>query len=193
MSNPIEEIEALMRRHEREPLHVLQVRHLALMLFDEMTGFHGMGADERFVLEAAALLHDIGHVNTPDGRGHHKWSARMIRGHGWTTIDERSKRLIACVARYHRKSPPSEEHEEYAELAPDERGIVDRLAALLRVADSLDRSHLQLIKRVTVCREGRTLTLQVETGGDITAEREIFQKKAGLFERVFDCRLVFGA
>lgn len=189
----IEEAEELMREHEREPEHVLQVRRMALALFDQLTKIHGLGPDERFFLEAAALLHDIGHVHAPDGRGHHLWSARMIREHGWKTFDPREAEIIACVARYHRKSPPTPEHEEFASLSPAEQGTVAKLAAMLRIADSLDRSHLQSIRRVTVGIEGRKITVQAEADGDITAEKAIFHKKAELFESIFDCRLAFGS
>jgi exopolyphosphatase/guanosine-5'-triphosphate,3'-diphosphate pyrophosphatase len=189
MKPEIEEAEELMRKHEREPEHVLQVRRMAMALFDQLAQWHGLDGEERFCLEAAALLHDIGYVHAPDGRGHHKWSARMIREHAWRTLDARCTRITACVARYHRKSPPSPEHEEFAILDAPEQMIVAKLAAMLRVADSLDRSHLQAIRAITVHLEDRKITILADPAGDITAEKAIFAKKAELFERVFDCKL----
>src|SRR3989344_3872996 len=166
MPSKIEEVEALMRKHEREPEHVLQVRKMALALFDQLAGIHRLGPDERFFLEAAALLHDIGHVHAPDGREHHRWSARMIREHRWETIDPREREIIACAARYHRKSPPTPGHEEFASLDPAEQKTVAKLAAMLRVADSLDRSHLQAIHGITVGIDGRKITIKAEADGD---------------------------
>jgi exopolyphosphatase/guanosine-5'-triphosphate,3'-diphosphate pyrophosphatase len=185
----IEEVEALMVLHEREPEHVLQVRKMAMMLFDSLCDVHGYGSDERFILEAAALLHDIGHVHAPDGRGHHKWSARMIREHPWKLVDPQARELIACVARYHRKSAPSPEHEEFAALEPAGQRLVAGLAALLRIADCLDRSHLQVIRTIHVRTEAGKILIQSDATGDTTAERAMFHKKAELFESVFDTKI----
>jgi len=189
MTHDIKEAEELMRRHEREPEHVLQVRKMALAIFDQLAPWHGMTDDDRFCLEAAALLHDIGHLHAPDGRGHHKWSAWMIRKQPWRTFSERDRRLAACVARYHRKAPPSPEHEEFAALDAPEQAVVAKLAAILRVADSLDRSHLQAIRAISLHLEGRKITIVADPAGDITAEKAIFPKKAELFEMIFDCKL----
>lgn len=188
----LQEVEALMFRHEREPEHVLQVRKMALALFAPLAAFHQLGQGECFCLEAAALLHDIGHVHAPDGRGHHKWSGRMIREHGWKTIPPREIELIACTARYHRKSPPAPEHEEFSALSAADQTIIVKLAALLRVADALDRSHLQVIRGISVRIDGRKITIQADAAGDITAERQIIPKKAELLEAILDCELVFG-
>ena len=108
-------------------------------------------------LEAAANLHDIGWSETrPTGRGHHKASARLIRAALWRGVRSEDVALIALVARYHRKALPSQRHEEYAALAPPERDRLRALAAVLRVADGLDRRHLQTIPDVEVVfTEGR--------------------------------------
>ena len=190
MPQRIQEVEALMLRHEREPEHVLQVRKMAMMIFDPLRELHGYGPGERFILEAASLLHDIGHVHAPDGRGHHKWSARMIREHSWKYVDDRTRELVACVARYHRTSPPSPEHEEFTALDLADQTVVVKLASLLRIADCLDRSHLQVIRSITVNMDGRKIFIQPDAGGDITAEKAMFHKKAELFETVFDRKLI---
>jgi exopolyphosphatase/pppGpp-phosphohydrolase len=73
-------VEALMSVYETEPVHVLHVRDLAVSLFDDLQFLHRMGPLDRAILDAASCLHDIGWtVTQPDGKGHHKESARLIR------------------------------------------------------------------------------------------------------------------
>jgi exopolyphosphatase/guanosine-5'-triphosphate,3'-diphosphate pyrophosphatase len=144
-----EEVRALMDALEEKPLHVLHVASLAAHLFDELEDLHGLGDHERFILEAAACLHDIGSRVAPDGKGHHRESARLIREHGWQNVSPATTELIAQVARYHRKSAPNLEHEDFAALSPAERLRVQQLAAFLRIADGLDRTHQQLITHLS--------------------------------------------
>lgn len=136
--------EALLARHETEPTHTLHVAKLALDLFDQLIDWHGYCPDERLLLEAAASLHDIGWSQTqPDGAGHHKASAKLIREHAWPGLTGREVELIALIARYHRKALPSDGHAPYVGLNEPDRRRVRRLAALLRVADGLDRRHIR--------------------------------------------------
>lgn len=144
-----EEVMALMQRLEEEPHHVQHVARLALQLFDALEDLHSLTDQDQYILEAAALLHDIGWSAAPKGSGHHRESARLVREHHWQHVGQDFITLVAQVARYHRKSPPRLEHEEFAALSPAERLRVQQLAAFLRIADGLDRSHQQCVTRVT--------------------------------------------
>lgn len=145
----LEEVMALMQALEKEQHHVQHVARLAVHLFDELEDLHGLGDADRLVLESAGLLHDIGWSVAPDGRGHHRESARLIREHGWENFTPPTINVLAQVARYHRKSIPDLEHEDFAALAPRERERVQLLAAILRIADALDRSHVQAVEHVS--------------------------------------------
>src|SRR6185295_260477 len=170
-----EEVLALMQALEEEPHHVQHVARLALSLFDELEDLHGLDDHNRLILEAAAMLHDIGWSAAPDGHGHHRQSARLIREHGWTIFNAESVTLIAQVARYHRKSVPELEHEEFAALSPAERVRVQQLAALLRIADGLDRGHHQHVLEVTVEIQPGLLGLKLVS--DRPCSREIASAK----------------
>lgn len=182
----------LMARYETEPVHVLHVRDLSLELFDGLSSWHGLSSDDRLVLEAAASLHDIGwSVCASDGKGHHKESARLIREHQWTGVAPEEVDLIAQVARYHRKSTPSPEHQEFAALSAANQRRVCQLAACLRVGDALDRRHCQWVKRVVVRLNSEVLEILAEASCQIEEELEAAEKKGDLLEECFPAAVVY--
>jgi exopolyphosphatase/guanosine-5'-triphosphate,3'-diphosphate pyrophosphatase len=63
-------------------------------------------------------------------------------------MSPRERLLVGVISRYHRKAPPSKRHPEFTALTPEERRQVRRLAALLRVADGLDRGHVAAVEKV---------------------------------------------
>lgn len=186
-----EEFLALMQALEEESHHVLHVALLAVHLFDELEDLHGLGDHDRLILEAAAVLHDIGWSAAPSGRGHHRESARIIREHGWQNFSPETVTLIAQVARYHRKSPPDLEHEDYAALAPAERQRVQLLAALLRIADGLDRSHQQRINHLSAEISPGRVVIHLTSSRPISREVAAATKKADLARIVFQREVVF--
>ena len=173
-----EEILALMREKETRPVHVQHVAILALQLFDQLVGLHGFGERERLLLEAASHLHDIGHGIVVTGEGHHKESARLIREHPWTSFTPQEVEIIAQVARYHRKSMPELSHDEFQALGEWDRRLVQRLAALLRLADSLDRNHTQLVQQVRVELPTNQIVFRLEASGPVLREVRAAQTRA---------------
>jgi exopolyphosphatase/guanosine-5'-triphosphate,3'-diphosphate pyrophosphatase len=186
-----EEVLALMQALEEEPHHVQHVATLALHLFDELEDLHGLGDHDRLILETAAQLHDIGWSASPSGKGHHRESARLIREHGWQHFSAQSIALIAQVARYHRKSPPDLEHEEFAALAPAERLRVQQLAAILRIADGLDRSHQQHVVHVSVEITPGRIIVHLTSRHPVSREIAAATKKADLAQTVFQREISF--
>ena len=186
-----EEVLAFMQALEEEPHHVQHVAALALQLFDELEDLHGLDDRDRFILEAASLLHDIGWSVSPDGAGHHRESARLIREHGWKHFDEEGVTLAAQVARYHRKSPPDLEHEEFAALSPAERRRVQQLAALLRLADGLDRGHQRHVTGVSVEILPDTLLVRLHTSHPCSREVASAMKKSDLAATIFHRPVTF--
>lgn len=175
-------VEALMAEYETEPVHVLHVRDLAVSLLDSLQSLHRLGSLDRAVLDAASCLHDIGWtVTQPDGKGHHKASARLIRENRWTGVPPAVVAMVSLVARYHRKSIPSEsDHEAFAERSADERRRIRWLAGLLRIADGLDRRHIQATQRVRALRVGGTIRILASGVDGLEAEILGARKKADL-------------
>jgi len=186
-----QEIDQFMEGHDPEPGHCRQVRELALLLFDQLAGRHRMGAGARFLLEAAALLHDIGWSVAPDGRRHHKLARDMIRANRWKTLPPEAVEIIALIARYHRKALPDRSHADYAALPRRRQEIVRKLAAILRVADALDRTHQSRVTSVNVADRGAVMALRFTSAGPCDEEMAAAKSKKDLFEIEYGARLEF--
>jgi exopolyphosphatase/guanosine-5'-triphosphate,3'-diphosphate pyrophosphatase len=184
------EVVDLLRVWERRPRHVFHVANLALQLFDQLAGLHGLGERDRLILEAAALLHDIG-ASGPGREEHHKESARLIREHAWCHFSPGEVQVMAQVARYHRKSLPQEDHEEFAAFSPEDQRRVEVLAALLRIADGLDRTHQRRVGLTKVRVFDDQIVVLLLGSPEANLERAGADKKADLARRVFQREVVF--
>jgi exopolyphosphatase/guanosine-5'-triphosphate,3'-diphosphate pyrophosphatase len=174
---------ALGRKYRFDEAHGLHVAKVALALFDQLKGRHGMGAEERRILQAAALLHDVG--SFVSYKGHHKHSLYLLTNSNLAGFSPREVQLVANVARYHRRSPPKPQHEAYAALDEPDRDRVTRLASLLRLADALDREHRQTVREVKAKAVNGALKLQLSGKGDMLLEAWALKKKSDLFQRTF--------
>jgi exopolyphosphatase/guanosine-5'-triphosphate,3'-diphosphate pyrophosphatase len=175
-----------------DPDHAVQVARLALELHDALAGRLGLGGSERELLEAAALLANVG-LFISHSR-HHKHSYYVIRNSehmmGFT---DREVELIAQVARYHRRSVPSvEKHPEFAALTEPDQQLVRSLAAILRVAIGLDRNHDSDVAGLEVRDDGgvvRILATPVD-GSDLEVEVATGSERAGLLAELLGADVV---
>ena len=174
---------ALGKRYRFDIAHGRHVAALALSIFDQLDGLHRLNREDRRLLMAAALLHDVGVFISH--KRHHKHSLYIIAQSELPGLKPVEIRMIANIARYHRKGGPASHHEEFMALPEPERERVRKLAALLRLADALDREHLQHVRDVRVQSESGRVTLDIEGNGDLLLERWAVQEKAGLFEQTF--------
>jgi len=129
----------LARTCESEYEHGAHVSKLTLRLFDELASIHQLGDEDRFQLQCAAILHDIGWVE--GWKNHHKTTLRIILETTLLSINHRERLIIGSIARYHRKALPVLSHDHYAALNPKDRKKVQILSAFLRLADGLDSTH----------------------------------------------------
>ena len=140
------------------------------------------------LLQVAAILHEVGTYISP--RAHHKHSEYIILNSEVFGLDRLDVTLVALVARYHRHSGPVLDHPSYAALSTDDRIRVTKLAALLRVADALERTHAQRVSQIELRREAGKLRLRLPGLADAAVERLAMTSKADLFEQVFGLGVV---
>ena len=164
------------------PEHSNQVARLALAVFDQTRGIHGLTEREREWLEYAALLHDIGgHISYS---GHHKHSYYLIKNGDLRGFHPDEIEVMALVARYHRRGTPKRSHDEYAQLPASLRRTVKTLASILRVAESLDRSHAQPISGIEVHDRGKEILVSLHSAGDAELELWATSRHLEPFEEV---------
>jgi exopolyphosphatase/guanosine-5'-triphosphate,3'-diphosphate pyrophosphatase len=171
------------RKYDYEQQHANTVARFALDLFDSTMALHKLGKDERLLLEVAALLHDVGYFISVTN--HHKHSYYIINSSPFIGLDETQKILIANVARYHRKSIPKPNHREFYGLTPEQRQIILKLAAILRLAEALDREHANRVKKIRVGRSGNKFRIFLEGDGDMLLEKWALSRGCQLFEKIF--------
>ena len=178
----------LFRRFNQSGAHPKQVARLAVSLFDQLKDLHKLPEGDRELLEYGALLHDIGY--TISARKHHKHGQYMINHGELYGFSADEHQLIGMLARYHRGSDPRKRHEPYRFLRAKDRKRVTALAALLRLANALDRSHTNTIAEVTAKVRDDALHLTLATRSDPALELWALRRNAALFKQRFGLDVV---
>ena len=164
------------------PEHANQVARLSLSIFDQTRNAHRLADREREWLEFAGLLHDIGtHISYPR---HHKHSYYLIKNGDLRGFEPDEAEIIALVSRYHRKSAPKRSHADFAVLGRKERRVVRTLSAILRFAETLDRSHAQPVTGIEIHDRGEEYLIKLRTTGDSELELWAAQRQTGPLERI---------
>jgi exopolyphosphatase/guanosine-5'-triphosphate,3'-diphosphate pyrophosphatase len=149
--------------------HGEQVRRIAASRFTQLRALHELPNEMGVVLQLAALLHDVGEV--VHRQGHHKHSEYLILNGRIPGLDSPNREMVAAISRGHRKSPPDKRHPAFAALKSAQQKAVQKLTAIMRIADALDTDHRQrivalgteihpdrVVLRVSVAKEdGQTL------------------------------------
>lgn len=197
-------VRAFAQRCRYERPHSEQVAMLSLSIYDQLCEgsslLAGLGAEarERELLEAAAVLHDVGVL--VEYQRHHKHSRVMIQHAELPGLSAREIEIVSLVARYHRRAEPTTRHAAFAALSGQDRELVERLAGILRLADGLDRSHAQRVRAVHLRFGAKTLTVEAEAGGasgealgtseaDVATDVATGMEKAALLERLVGMKI----
>ena len=174
---------SICRKFNTDMKHAQQVADLSDMLFDNLKETLGLKKGDLLYLLLAAYLHDVGMFVY--NRAHHKHSEYIISNLNLFRLSSEEIKIIACSGRYHRKGTPSEMHFLYNSLPKDKQVLVQKLSSILRIANSLDRSHKQKVKKLEI-KFNRTqdITMTVFVPGNFLLEKIDFQEKKGMFEEI---------
>lgn len=175
------------QKYRFEGEHSLLVARLAASLFNQSLSLHHLTEKELLLLEAAALLHDIGHfINTID---HDKHGYYLLKHNPLIGLDAAEQEVVANIVRYHRKETPSTTDENFRSLPQKDRLIVTKLCAILRLADALDTSHTGRVKDVRLEQRGGHWRLQPIGATELILEKWDLEKRKALFQEVFGVSL----
>ena len=167
--------------------HAVKVKDFSLKIFDATKSIHDLGNIERCYLLTASILHDIG--ISISNRSHHKHSMYVINAREFFHFDNRGKNMIANIARYHRRSQPKSSHPDYMKMDHEDRMTVLKLASILRIADSLDNSNIQLIEAIRLKTENEKIRITAHIKSPVYAEIYSFNFKKELFEEIFGIKI----
>ena len=176
----------MLRHYRGDTAHAAAVEANSLLIFDSLRKVHGFSRRERRLLQAAAILHDIGKfVNS---KYHDQYSCHLLMDSNLIDLSRSDTALVANIARYHSGAVPSMSHAEWAELTPQERLTVSKLTAILRIADGLDRSHKQKFSDIECKLQDSDLVIVGHSDRDTRLEEWAFGFKSEFFTEVFGMR-----
>jgi exopolyphosphatase/guanosine-5'-triphosphate,3'-diphosphate pyrophosphatase len=167
------------------------VARIAGSLWQQLAAPFYLRPEDRELIEAAALLANVGYLINFEG--HHKHSYHLILNSELAGFEQSQLQLLANVARYHRGAPPKQKHEQYRELSTTDQRRVAALAAILRLALALDRTHQQHVEEVRTRVADDRVRILIKARGDAEVDLWAAQRKVELFEKVFKRKVEFAA
>ncbi|MEK7405075.1 MAG: HD domain-containing protein, partial [Acidobacteriota bacterium] len=177
------EVEQLTRRYAVIPAHARKVAEMAHALFVSLQPLHELPPAYGKLLEAAAWLHDVGHyVNDVS---HHKHSYYLVANSDIAGFTNREREFVASLCRYHRKAMPAADHGDLQALNGEEKRALGRLSALLRLADSLDRSHEQRVESIHCRIREDQVAIQLVSSQEVDLEQWAARRDGEIFRQVF--------
>ena len=182
-------VRLLADRCDDRPDHAEHVARLACQLFDKLHKLLDIDEPNRRLLEAAALLANVGVVISHSK--HHLHSYYVIRNSELVGLSDREIEIIAQIARYHRKGSPKLEHPEFAALSADDQHIVSGLAGILRIAIGLDRTQDGRVNKLTVNSSDKELEIAMKTTNNQDSELNVYaaNERKGLLGEVIGLRV----
>lgn len=173
------------RRYKSNRNHVEKTAEFALKIFDSLKKIHGMGKTERLQLQIACILHECGSfINVHDGASN---SYYIIANTEIIGLSHKERMEIANIVKYNRFYLPAKK-KIASELEECDYVVIAKLAAILRVANILDKSHKQKIDDISITVKDDHIVITANTYEDISLEAGLFEKRADFFEKVYGIR-----
>jgi exopolyphosphatase/guanosine-5'-triphosphate,3'-diphosphate pyrophosphatase len=186
----MESIHEFARKCRSNERHCRHVAAIATQLFDAVREPFELPSRGRDILEAAALLHEVGYL--VNHAQHHKHAYHLIMHGDFRGFSPGEVELVANVARYHRRAFPQKRHENLRRLDAADRRLVRQLSAILRIADGLDRTHGQVVTNVRARVGNGATRVRVVAAESPATDLADAKRKSELFERTFGVTLVLG-
>lgn len=185
------------KRYNYDAAHSHHVARVAAQIFDETRDLHQLGDEERRLLEYAGMLHDIGYYIAHED--YHRHGLYLIKNSEMPGFNSFEIAIIANMVRYITGKMPKTDagphrkrkHKDFFALEPAQRSAVRKLTGILRIADALDRSRRQAVKKIR-CEQGHTgVTIHAESGDECDVELWMADRNADLFRDVFGVPVKF--
>lgn len=185
------------KRYKCHTGHNQVMGQYALGIFDSMKKYHGLGSRERLLLQIAVLLHSCGKFISI--KNSNECAYNIIMSTEIIGLSHLEREIIANVVRYNIRDFDYDKVQLETEILEENLPgrsrssvtiLIAKLTAILRLANSMDRSHRG---KLTDCRMAvKDNELVVSTGypENMALEAASFGQKADFFEEIFGVRPV---
>jgi len=176
-------VESMARRFGVDLKHARKVAVFAHQLFEDLYPLHHLPREQGRLLEAAALLRDVGHFISDTS--HHKHSQYIVANADIAGFTDAERLEIALLCRYHRKALPAPRHPEFQDLDLERQRMLQTLTPILRVADALDRSREQRVDAIECMTDDTGVSLFLKARRDVSLEQWAVERAADTFRTAF--------
>ena len=173
---------AIAKRYGSYMPHLKALDSMSAQIFDAMKKHHGMGKRERLIVRSAAILHDCGKYISLSDESNCSFS--IIMSSEILGLSHKERLMVAYIAASNRHDMPDYELVS-GDFTKPEYITIMKLIAILRVANAMDRSHKQRLKKIKMNVRDNLLIISLEAEGSISLEKGMFEDKAEFFESVF--------
>lgn len=174
---------AVAGRYDYNAPHAEFVEKYSLKLFDKTKKIHGLGRRARLYLQVAAILHDVGkYINITS---HYIHSYEIVKSAEIVGLDMHETELIAYITKYHSSIVPNSREESFYQLPLEDRLMIAKLTAILRISEALDKGHIKKFDDIDVKIKDNTLIIGISTLSNTKIEEWSFNNKKAYFEEVF--------
>lgn len=171
------------KRFNYDEKHAKAIEEYSLKIFDSIKDLHGLKSKHKLLLQIACILHDTGKFLNL--KSHYNHSYNIIKNLEIAGLSNQELEIIANVSKYHSTIAPSMADNSYKNLSLTDRMLVSKLSAIIRLGDSLDKSHLQKLENLTVLFNQKELVVSCTFNQDISLEEWDFKNKCPFFKNVF--------
>ncbi len=168
--------------------HPAHVANLARQLLDQTSAIHGLTERECELIETAAHVHDIGRALALDG--HHRHSAYLVEYADLRGLSPDDLAMVLSLVRSHRGGPPKISYPPFRAMSPEQRRKTRMMAAMLQLADALDRPRDGSIQRVLTADTGDSLLIRT-LGASVESDRGAMQGRLDYAQSVLGRRIEF--
>lgn len=178
----------LLRKYHGDENHAECVRMIASKIYDTLKNEIALDDYARTLLETAAILHDIGSFIRYDNHNLHSYY--IIKNSEIFGLSRKDNTIVSEIAKYHKGNSIPQDEESYLMLPRSDRMTILKLTAILRIADAMDRGHIQQFSDFSIKVQQNTLYIKTKNSKNTVLEKIAMSEKSGMFESVFGYKVI---
>ena len=161
---------------------------IAVKIYDTLRKDLGFNEHARTLLETAAILHDIGGFIRYDNHNLH--SSYIIKNSEIFGLSRKDNTIVSEIAKYHKGNSVPQDEDSFLMLPRSDRMTILKLTAILRIADAMDRGHIQKFSDFSIKIQQNSIVIHTKTTNNTVLEKIALNEKSGMFESVFGYKVI---